>query len=746
MATDEERLVLRLEAQVSKFERQLKKANGTANRQAGRIEKRFERMNSNLNRSFKNALRGAVPTIAVGVLVSEFTRLTDASKRVENALKVTGLEGKALEAVYDNLFASAQKNFVPLEALVELYSKAALVQKELGVTTQELTEFTDNVSLALRVSGKSASESSGALLQLSQALGSGVVRAEEFNSILEGAPTIAQAVAAGLEEAGGSVAKLRGLVIDGKISSEAFFRAFEAGAPSLASKVANAEVTASQALTRLQNQLIKSVARFDGATGASASFVQGIEVVTDSLPAFTTFAVNLSKQISSIGSQFDAAQKSAINFAASLGNKLGTDKIGQFVLNETGGFGDFLKRAGFSSTRDTSQQERQIKSVTSTDRIRYTPEGVPYEGFKSPDDFRNNLSGKPVKVEVTNPAKEDEKLDGIVNPVSLKSFASPNGKASGGGGRSKAAKKNSTGGGSSSRQNEFAREIEQIQKRTELIKAETAAQAGLNPLIDDYGFAVEKARQVQELLSAAKEAGVKVTPELRAKIEGLATAYAKASSDAIILAESQEKVREKAEEFKEFGKDITKGLISDLREGKSAAEAFENALDKIADKLIDMAVNNLFESAFGAGGIGGGASGGGGFLSSIFKSISSFDGGGRTRSGSRTGGLDGKGGYMAMVHPNETIIDHTKGGGVKMPVMAAKDSSQSIRVYVEPNDDRFNAYVDQRSKKTSARVVGQAAPNIVDASVSETNTQISNGNFDKSMSRFGSKPQPRQVG
>ena len=41
-----------------------------------------------------------------------------------------------------------------------------------------------------------------------------------------------------------------------------------------------------------------------------------------------------------------------------------------------------------------------------------------------------------------------------------------------------------------------------------------------------------------------------------------------------------------------------------------------------------------------------------------------FNGGGYTGSGVRAGGMDGKGGFMAMVHPNETVIDHTKGQGM----------------------------------------------------------------------------------
>ena len=42
-----------------------------------------------------------------------------------------------------------------------------------------------------------------------------------------------------------------------------------------------------------------------------------------------------------------------------------------------------------------------------------------------------------------------------------------------------------------------------------------------------------------------------------------------------------------------------------------------------------------------------------------------YDGGGYTGKGIRAGGMDGKGGFMAMLHPNETVIDHTKGQGMQ---------------------------------------------------------------------------------
>lgn len=76
-------------------------------------------------------------------------------------------------------------------------------------------------------------------------------------------------------------------------------------------------------------------------------------------------------------------------------------------------------------------------------------------------------------------------------------------------------------------------------------------------------------------------------------------------------------------------------------------------------------------------------------VSAIQSQTMSFDGGGFTGSGPRTGGMDGKGGFMAMLHPNETVIDHTKGqgmgGGVTVNVIESsqKAGTQEKRTDVD---------------------------------------------------------------
>lgn len=284
--TDLETLIVRMEAQMKAFENELKKGRQVADRETKAIEKRFADANKKIAASFSSlgsGLRQGAGALGVGLGGREIMGLADQYTRIQNALRVTGLEGEKLDQVYSQLYASAQRNAAPLEALTTLYGRAALVQNELKVSSEELMSFTDRVALALRVSGQSAEQSSGALLQLSQALGSGVVRAQEFNSMLEGALPIVQAAANGIKEAGGSVATLRQLVNDGKVSSEAFFRGFLAGSSMLERQARGMALTIGQAMIQFRTAMIDAAGQVNRLTDASGGAVRALRELSDLL-------------------------------------------------------------------------------------------------------------------------------------------------------------------------------------------------------------------------------------------------------------------------------------------------------------------------------------------------------------------------------------------------------------------------------------------------------------------------------
>lgn len=331
MADKIQTLLVSLEARMNQYESTMRKAMQQTDRSARSIENRFKRMNSNIGGAFVG-LQAQIAGAFAGVAATRgAVQLIDAATRIANGLKVAGLAGEELSRVYDQLFASAQRNAAPIETLAQLYGRVAIVQKELGTSTEEMLRFTDNVAMALRVAGTDAQSASGALLQLSQAMGSGVVRAEEFNSILEGALPIAQAAAAGLDDAGGSVAKLRQLVVDGKVSSEAFFRAFEAGAYTLENKVASAELTVSQQFVRLQNVLIDVAREMNEGTGASKLLGDGVSNLADIVRDMGDGIQAAIGPLQTLVGLFEGGVNAARDFANEIARITGAEKVGAAV-------------------------------------------------------------------------------------------------------------------------------------------------------------------------------------------------------------------------------------------------------------------------------------------------------------------------------------------------------------------------------------------------------------------------------
>ena len=663
--TDVERLVVSLEASITKFERTMNRANGVANASAKRIENRFASMNRRLETGFMGLQRGIALAFASAAAVRGATQLIDSATRIENSLKVAGLAGAELEAVYDRLRDSALRNAAPLESLVTLYGRAALVQNELGVSTDQLLQFSDKVALALRASGQSAQESSGALLQLSQALGSGVVRAEEFNSILEGAPTILQAAAAGIREADGSVAKLRAIMLEGNLSSKALFDGFLAGSQILEDKVANSTLTVSQAMENLQTRLIDVARDFDKGTGASQAMAEGIVNLGDGIAELAVFLDNIVGPLQN----FIAGMNEGIAAARGLANE----------ISRTTGLEGFGFDAAVAANNLTGGSGLTVGSSAASRVIEQTFSMV----GQTPQDeaLARALAGEPP------PPLEITVAGAGTISVADPQYA-PTASSGGGGG----------GGGRSRRSgaDTFANAVAEQERRIAALQRETQLQAALNPLVDDYGYAVERLRAQMELENAAAEAGLELTPQRQAQIEELASGYAQATAEAARLAEAQDRARETAEQLADAGRQALDSIIDGFIEGKDAGEIFSSVLKDITSNLLKMGINSLL----------------GGFNPLGFL----FGGKGFATGTANTGGRRGE--PRGVVHGQEAVIPLPSGGKVpvevRMPsVGAAAAQPTALTVHVETNDEKFSAYVTDKA----GQVVGRAAPGIVKTSV-----------------------------
>jgi tape measure domain-containing protein len=228
-----------------------------------------------LSGAFKVAA-GAAAGFGIALGVREIIKAVDTFQSLQNRLRVVTDGVDELTAAQTRLFDISQDTRTDFEATVSLFSRASIAAGELGASQEELFRVVEITGKALAIQGGAASESIGALRQLSQSFSSGIVRGEEFNSILEGAFPLALAAARGLDAAGGSVGRLRTLVIEGKVTSEEFFRAILEGGEQIDEQFADTVVTIGQAFTVLSNSLLSFVGGINAASGAGAGAAQAI--------------------------------------------------------------------------------------------------------------------------------------------------------------------------------------------------------------------------------------------------------------------------------------------------------------------------------------------------------------------------------------------------------------------------------------------------------------------------------------
>lgn len=592
MAVTVETLVATLEARIDKYEKNLQKAYGQTDRQFSRIERRGKQMESRLAKIgaggfLKNFGAGLVGGVASAFSIKAAQQLIDSATRIQNALKVAGLSGEELAKVYDRLFESAQRNAAPFEALATLYGRAAQQQKELGVSTDQLLQFTDDVALALRVAGTDAGTASGALLQLGQALGSGRVQAEEFNSILEGVPTIAQAAAIGIKEAGGSVAALKQLVIAGKVSSRALFDGFAAGADTLAQKAANATLTTSQGFTVLTNSLIKAAGRFDTSTEASKRFGAAL----GDLAAYVN-QLNFDGMmgpLDAVAAKLNFVNGLTQSWGEALGRATGAENIGKWLASTK--FGEAIGMTSPALLRDRMSGD------------------VPQANAIVQAWAQKNYGGANVTTQKTDRLPNAPK----VKPISLADYPVV-------GGKEKKGRKGSTRATADDR---FSEDLQAIRDRTAALKVE---QETLNATFLEQqrrSVALDLEREaLKQVRDEARRKGdqdwqnASLTKDQVRQINEVADAYARQADEL-----------RKAQEANDLQRDVLKGALSDFRsawkDGKIDAQEWEdivlNALDKVIDKLENEMIDAIFQ-------VNNAGSGGGGFLGGIFK-LFGFGGG-----------------------------------------------------------------------------------------------------------------------
>jgi tape measure domain-containing protein len=238
-------------------------------------------------------LNRALELLGTALALDQLKRWSDAWSSASGLVNVATNSVEQHAAVMERLYDVSQKSRSSFTQIVDLYSAAARQGQELGASQNQVIKFTEGVSKALVIQHTTAEQASGALLQLGQMLGTGKVRAQEFNSVNQGLPVIMQTVAKNIDGAGGSVARLRGMMAQGALSSKQFFEAFLKGQPAMEDAFSKASATIGQGLTVINNAMIKYIGELNEASGFSNQFASAAQIIAKNIDLIASAVIAL---------------------------------------------------------------------------------------------------------------------------------------------------------------------------------------------------------------------------------------------------------------------------------------------------------------------------------------------------------------------------------------------------------------------------------------------------------------------
>ncbi|MEG1232394.1 MAG: tape measure protein [Acinetobacter sp.] len=278
---EESRLIISIDARNA--ERNARELNRELNNMTTNGIRAESQMNS-MGSAFRSLAGYMAGVVTIGTAISKMDTYTG----LQNRLKLVTDSQNELNQAMSDTFAIAQKTASSWDSAAMVYQRFADNADRLNITMKQTASLTETVSKAISVSGGTAASADAALVQFGQALASGVLRGEEFNSIAEQAPGLLKAIANGLDT---NVGSLRAMAAEGKITADVLVKSLTKAQPYIDDLFNKTDFTISQSFTKLSNEVTKFVGEAGKANGAASGLSDAINVLANNLSTIANIAV-----------------------------------------------------------------------------------------------------------------------------------------------------------------------------------------------------------------------------------------------------------------------------------------------------------------------------------------------------------------------------------------------------------------------------------------------------------------------
>lgn len=253
------------------------------------VNKRLDQMDAKFEQSSRSAGRFEGALNKVGVAIAAAFTIDAAKKLIAIGDEMVTLQARiarlspsidVAKETLASLSAIAAQTGNSLSETERLWESLATALKETGATNSQILGLTSTLQKIGTIGGSSTEEMANALRQFGQSISGGIVRAEEFNSILEQMPELARQIAAGL---GISIGDLRKRMLEGKLTAQDALNAIQRQSQSVNEEFDKMPVSIDRAKNSLDVAFKNAINDLNQAIGLTTTLAGLMQSVADNL-------------------------------------------------------------------------------------------------------------------------------------------------------------------------------------------------------------------------------------------------------------------------------------------------------------------------------------------------------------------------------------------------------------------------------------------------------------------------------
>ncbi|MDU4356920.1 MAG: phage tail tape measure protein [Phytobacter diazotrophicus] len=301
MATLRE-LIIKVSADSGSFQREIARASRMGQdyyktmeqggKQAAAVTRETQRSIAALNAelvSVKSTATGLAGAFAGAFATHQLIQYADTWNQLSGRLRLASTGAEDFAAAQRSLMAISQRTGTSFEANATLYARIASSLRDAGYASADVAKVTETVATSLKLSGASTEEASSVITQLSQALGSGVLRGEEFNAIMENGGRLAKLLADGMKT---TVGGLRNMAQNGQLTTDKIVPLLT-NVELLRKEFETLPASISGSAQKVQNSFMAWVGGANDALGASTALAGALDSLASNLDTVASGAAVL---------------------------------------------------------------------------------------------------------------------------------------------------------------------------------------------------------------------------------------------------------------------------------------------------------------------------------------------------------------------------------------------------------------------------------------------------------------------